>query len=376
MAPLLHDPVKIELVTSLKAFDRCAAEWDGAVCHSPLTSIQSRHFWIRRWLTSIGLGRRMAFQVMRDGKGIVGCAAWVPTVERVGFVTTPVLHLAGQPLFKRSQIILVRRHAQAVSTMLADLRKMRWRWLDPGLLVDEDPLLASLPALSGGVQAYERSNYLLPLIAATGSWDDYFATRSRTIRKQRRRQLALQELTTRIFPHDYASVDELVATVEHVARRSWSFDEGTSVVSTAPHWEFWQGIIRDAAALGILHAACLFQEGRPVAFIFGIRQNGVLHALKTSFDEDSSEFSPGRAALCSLIKTAFEHPEIEIVDLDCIIGRGDYKLDWATEIRTMRQYYAFRRGPLPNLFMHAYQLKKRLASKPHPAPEGFKEAAT
>ncbi|WP_134497826.1 GNAT family N-acetyltransferase [Microvirga pakistanensis] len=376
MKPHLHDPIKVEAVTSLEAFDRCATEWDAAVHQAPFASVQARHFWIRRWLTTIGAGRPIAFQIMRDGAGIVGCAAWTPATQRVGFMSTPVLRLAGQPVFKRSQIVLVRRHAQAVSAMLDDLRRLRWRWFDPGLLTDGDPLLSSLPALAGGVRAHERSSYLLPLVAARGNWDSYFATRSRTIRKQHRRRLASEGLTTRVFPGDLASVDELLAAVEHVGRRSWSFDEGTSVVSTAPHWQFWQGVMRDAAARGILHAACHFQADRPVAFIFGIRQNGILHALKTSFDPDHAKLGPGQAVICSLLQMAMEHPEIETVDLDCIIGRGDYKLDWATEIRTMRQYYAFRCGPLPNLFMHAYQLKKHFAGKAPRLPVDIKEAAT
>ncbi|SCY57109.1 GNAT family N-acetyltransferase [Microvirga guangxiensis] len=376
MTPLFQDQIKVEALTNLEAFDRYATEWDAAVQQASFIGVQMRHFWIRRWLTTIGAGQDIAFQILRDGAGVVGCAAWVPTVQRMGLVSAPVLRLAGQPLFKRSQIVLVRRQAQAVSAMLADLRKMRWRWLDPGLLTDDDPLLSNLPAFSNGIKPCERNSYTLPLISADGNWDAYLSSRSRTIRKQYRRRLSTDGLKIRVFPSDFTSLDELIGVVEQVARRSWSFDEGTSVVSTASHWEFWRGIIQDAVAQNLLHASCLFQGERPTAFIFGIHHNKVLYALKSSFDPELSKIAPGQAVICSLIQTAMENREIETIDLDCIIGRGDYKLDWATETRTMRQYYAFRSGFLPKIFLHAYQIKKHLDSRTRLVSADLTEAAS
>lgn len=370
------DPIKVDHVTTLEAFDACADEWDAAVSRSLSAGVQGRHFWIRRWLTTIGSGQSLAFRVMRDSAGIVGCAAWIPTVQQIGFARVPILRLAGQPMFKRTHVTLVRRHSQAVTAMLQDLRKLRWWWLDPGLLTDEDPLLAAIPQPGSTVRHYERCSYRLPVVSAARRWEDYFAGLPRTIKKQHRRRGASSELTVRTFPSGFASVDSLIAAIEHVARRSWSFDEGTSIISTDPQWQFWQGIIRDAAAQGILHASCLFDVGRPVAFSIGILQNRILYGLKTSFDRTDSKIGPGQAVYLSFIQSGMADPRVETIDLDCIIGRGDYKLDWATDIQTVRQYYAFRCSPVPSLFMHAYRLKKHFASTRHGVLADLEDAAT
>lgn len=371
-----HNPVRVQAITTLAEFDRCSRDWDEVVAQTPGASIHARSFWIRRWLETVGRDREIAFRLMFDDDGPLGCAAWMRETKRLGPFPVPFLRLAGEPMSKRTQVILARRQSEAAAAMMRDLRKLRWLWLDPGRVLDADPFLKACASSSVVAAADERASYILPCIATTMGWDDYLATRTRSFRKQRRRGHLGSQLSAKIYPAEFPCVEDLLAAIDVIARESWAFQEDTSVVSAGDEWSFWQKTIRDAAALNILHAACIFDGDAPVAFIFGILEHRTLYALKTAFVASSAKHGSGRFAFSALVQAAMENPEIDLVDLDFITSHGDYKAGWATRLETVKSYYAFRRGPLPGLIARAYRMKKKhAASPPETVPMGEEATA-
>jgi hypothetical protein len=359
----MSGPITVRSITSLAEFEACAQDWDLAVAQTSYASIHARHFWLKHWLETVGRGRELAFRLMYDNDGILGCAAWV--IERRSFrlFSVPYLSLAGNPMSKRTQVILARRQDEAAAAMLKDLNRLRWWWLDPERIHDNDPLLRSFASSSVVMDVAERVSYTLPRVATTMKWDDYLKERSRKFRKQRKRGHQDQPLSIRNYPQDFASVDHFIAAIAAVADNSWAFREGTSIVSIESEWKFWQGVLREAATQGTLHASCAFNEERPVAFIFGILEHGVLYALKTAFAEAGAQIGAGRFAFSALIQNAMGNPAVDTVDLDFITSHGDYKAGWATQLETVKSYYAFRRGLAPLMLARAYALKKRLGKK-------------
>ncbi|KAB0265170.1 GNAT family N-acetyltransferase [Microvirga brassicacearum] len=374
-APGHDNPITVRAITSRADFDQCAPEWDQVVSQTLSAGVHARHAWIKCWLDTIGRDHDIDFRLLSDAEGPLGCAAWIHDSMRMGAVSVPFLGLAGRPMSKRTQVVLARREAEAASVMLEDLRKLRWLWLDPGRLPDEHPLLAAFAETSVVAKAEERSEFRLPLIAATGGWDEYLATRKKSFRKQRKRGHIGSPLTVRTYPEDFNSVDSLLTAIDFVARRSWAFGEQTSVVSVEDEWSFWQSVIRDADARGLLHASCVFDGENPAAFIFGMLDHGVLYALKTAFVASEANLGPGRLAISSFVQSAMAHQAIDMIDLDCVTSRGDYKLSWATEVQTVRSYYAFRQGFCPGLLKTAYRLKKKLVRRSPATPSPLAEAA-
>ena len=371
-----HNPVRVQAIASLAEFDRCSRDWDEVIEKTPGASIHARSFWIRRWLETVGRGREIAFRLMYDDEGPLGCAAWMRETKRLGPFTVPFLRLAGEPMSKRTQVILARRQAEAAAAMMADLRKLRWLWLDPGRVLDADPFLKACASSSVVSAADERATYILPCIATTMKWEDYLASRTRSFRKQRRRGHLGCQLKARIYPADFSCVEELLAAIDVIARESWAFQEDTSVVSAGDEWKFWQKTIRDAADHDLLHAACIFDGDDPVAFIFGMLEHRTLFALKTAFVASSAKLGSGRFAFSALVQAAMESPDIDLVDLDFITSHGDYKAGWATSLETVKSYYAFRHGLLPGMIAFAYRMKKKhAAAPPEPAPMGEEATA-
>lgn len=363
-----QNPIRVHAITDMTEFDRCSRDWDSVIEQAPTASVHARSFWIRNWLETVGRDREIAFRLMYDDEGPLGCAAWMREAKHLGPFSLPFLRLAGSPMSKRTQVILARRQDEAAAAMLADLHKLRWWWLDPGRVHDGDPLLKAFACSSTVSGANERTSYTLPRIATTTSWHDYLSTRTRKFRKQRRRGHLGSSLSARIFPVDFPSVDSLLDAIDVVARESWAFQEDTSVVSAGDEWNFWQGVIRDAAALERLYAACIFEGDDPVAFIFGMLEHRTLYALKTAFVASSAKLGSGRLAFSALIQSVMENPDIDLVDLDFITSHGDYKAGWATRLETVQSYFAFRRGLLPGFVAQAYRLKKRLAGPPPKTP--------
>ncbi|MBB3021696.1 hypothetical protein FHR70_004801 [Microvirga lupini] len=372
----MSGPITVRSITSLSEFEACAQDWDLAVAQTPYASIHARHFWLKHWLETVGRGRELAFRLMYDNDGVLGCAAWI--VERKSFrlFSIPYLSLAGGPMSKRTQVILSRRQEEAAAAMLKDLSHLKWWWLDPERIHDNDPLLRSFPSSSVVIDAVERVSYMLPRVTTETRWDDYLKARSRKFRKQRKRGHQDQLLSIRNYPQDFVSVDQFIDAIAAIAHSSWAFREGTSIVSTESEWKFWQGVLREAAAQGTLHASCAFNEERPIAFIFGILEHGILYALKTAFAEAGAQVGAGRFAFSALIQSAMSHPGISTVDLDFITSHGDYKAGWATQLETVKSYYAFRQGLGPRMLAQAYAFKKYLSKKPEENLPQLSEATT
>ncbi|MBF9197538.1 GNAT family N-acetyltransferase [Microvirga terrestris] len=372
----MSGPITVRSITSLKEFEACAQDWDSAVAQTPYASIHARHFWLKHWLKTVGQDREMAFRLMYDSDGVLGCAAWIRERRSFQLFSAPYLSLAGNPMSKRTQVILARRQDEAAVAMLKDLNRLRWWWLDPERVHDNDPLLRSIKSSSIVMDAAERVSYTLPRVATTMRWDDYLKERSRKFRKQRKRGHQDQLLSIRNYPQDFASAGDFVAAIAAVAHNSWAFREGTSIISIEPEWKFWQGVLHEAAAQGTLHASCAFDGEMPVAFIFGIIEHGVLYALKTAFAEAGAQAGAGRFAFSAIIQNAMENPAVHTVDLDFITSHGDYKTGWATQLETVRSYYAFRQAVGPRMLARAYEFKKRLDRKPEENMPQLSEATT
>lgn len=196
-----------------------------------------------------------------------------------------------------------------------------------------------------------------------GNWDDYFASRSRNLRKDLgkawRRLEKLGTLTTKLhFEPNDQRLKELMQQGFEVEDRSWKGRSGTSVLKTPDMFDFYcsqAALLRDR---GQLQLSTLELDGQPIAFEYGWRSDATYFSFKVGYDESYERHSPGQLLRMKLLEHFFADDEIGTVDF---FGPLNSALAaWATEAIPIGRIVAGTPTLLGRTCVQAYQLARRL----------------
>ncbi|OAN66069.1 GNAT family N-acetyltransferase [Sphingomonas sp. TDK1] len=166
------------------------------------------------------------------------------------------------------------------------------RALRIGPVYDGDPALDWLKAraLATGWTLLDRfvaDSFMLDIGAAEG-WP-----RGSTLRKNRHLEKHLAAAGTLAWEWGAPDVDALA----DVERRSWIVDrtDGCDAKFTPEgHGAFWEAALHDPVLAGMLSAAVLRIEGRPMAFSFDLVTGARCYAIANSYDPAVAKHSPGK----------------------------------------------------------------------------------
>jgi CelD/BcsL family acetyltransferase involved in cellulose biosynthesis len=189
----------------------------------------------------------------------------------------------------------------------------------------------------------EKSEYqTTSLVDLPTSWDDYLATKSRSLRNQFRRQLrhAFDEQGAEYIRHRPAPQREgdgdprwdLYAMCEEVAAKSWQSNVTSG--NTLTH-ERVRGFYRDshavAARLGMVDMNVMLVDGRPAAFLYSYHCDGRVFTLRMGYDPSFGEHGFGSALTLSTIRDG--------------IARGDRTIDFGQGEREHKRRLRTRTEP-------------------------------
>lgn len=181
---------------------------------------------------------------------------------------------------------------------------------------------------SAGIEGRKELWRQTGMIDMDGTWDDYFASRSRSCRRKvRLMQRKLAERGTvefiRYRPQGTANGDDdprwdLYEMCEQIAERSW---QGSSTTGTTITHASIRDFLRDmhvrACHAGAADLCLLLVDGRPVAFWYGYHYQGYVCGLRMGFDPEFADQGVGNVMICAVIKDSFE--------------RGDRTIDFGSD---------------------------------------------
>lgn len=184
-------------------------------------------------------------------------------------------------------------------------------------------------------------NVYVPL---EGTWDAYYATRSRSLKKANNlcanRIRKTGDVQVKWFEpgsDDAPSLDRFVDEVIGISARSWKTRTANSLDNPGPQ-AFIRRLSRLASASGWLSIWVLTLDGRPLAMEYQLAAGGNVHALRSDFDAGSDDISPGS--------------HLSRVLLEQLFGRGlrryymgpgnnPYKLRWTEQSEPVGTLVAF-----------------------------------
>ncbi len=287
-------------------------------------SVFSSHAWVGTWGGEFAPDATARVFVAFDAGTPVALAPLFQPHEGAVELAVNFLSLRGELLLGNADTLPFVGHV--LGALRADGREVVLRSVPSDSRTRSEVLACAKDA---GYLTDETESRTSPYLEITGSWEDYLATRTtKRVARWRKRIRKIENIEGMSVCRTDAStdIDALVDAFIDVEARSWKERHGTSIRGRGLE-TFYHELCRVLAGERWFHPIWLERDGRMFAFVLGVVYRGALYALKTSFDESYSEFSPGTPLFHYLVTDAFE---MGCRKVDFLGEPSRWKSEWAT----------------------------------------------
>lgn len=235
--------------------------------------------------------------------------------------------------------------------------------------------LAETPEVAGaarralveaGYGLVERDRVDSPRLALPGSFDELLAAASRNLRSQfGRRRRALHRLgpwrLRTSAPHD---LERDLAAFLRLESAGWKGRDGTAIATDPRLQRRYRDFAGRASAAGWLRLRLLETDDRLLAADLSATFAGTTSLLKTTYDEELAELSPGLVLRGEALRAAIEEGSTVY---DFLGGPDAYKLRWGATVRPRATVDAYR-GPWRPALVYFRTVRPRLKAVRHSLP--------
>ena len=308
-----------------------AAEWEALADRAGATPF-ARAGWVAVWAAAFAPRRLEILAARRDGRlaGLLAVARGRGGTRSAANAHTPHFEiLAEDPVVAR----------MLVDELYAERpRSVALAYLDPSA--------AGWTAALAGARAarYRTATRVVlrsPYVTVAGEHEAYLRSRRRgflaDLRRRRRRLAECGAVTFEACeggPLSGPLLDELLV----LEAAGWKAARGTAIAGRASTRRFYTAVTAWAAARGTLRLLVLRLDGRPLAALLGVQEDGVHYLLKGGFDPQYARYSPGQLVLAEAIERGFADG-LRRIELGG--GADPYKLQWADAVRELVGVTAF-----------------------------------
>jgi CelD/BcsL family acetyltransferase involved in cellulose biosynthesis len=358
------DPLATELVQSASELRALAPAWDELWRRSGSTRPTSCAAHIGLWHQAFASTRPLVAVLVRDQGQLV---AALPLVAGRRFGLS-AWFLPGNAWSPAGELLLDPQvdALRACAAIVAGAARLGRALLAADGVCPHQPAWRHLQAAleRGGMPVAVRPWFDVPTVELRTSWQDYFAGRSRNLRRQARAaaRRADQSAPTRLERYDELvpeQVEPVLRSCFEVEATGWKGRRQSAVLCVAGAWEFYAAQARQLARAGQLSIAILRHGRWPVAFEYGWRAAGAYSVLKVGYHEAFGEFSPGQLLRYWLLSELFAEGQLGEVDFLGPICPATAR--WATGSYPVERQLAALGSALSRAAVRGYQALASLA---------------
>ena len=380
--PLPHAPVTTRWVRDRAGFEALQADWNRLCATMPQATVFQRHEWFSAAWQWQRHSHALAIVVIESAGVPIGIAPLASTRVSGGrcLPAVRVMEFVQVPDTQRCDLLAAPPDLPVVATALAAALRSApadWDELRLGLLAADSPTATALTSAlaAAGLRPACQATGPNPLIDLRGTWQDYYAGRSRRLKKGNNlianhlQKAGAVELQHCAGVMDTAQADRLLDTLTAVSAKSWKQRTGNTLDQAGPQ-AFFAALTRAAAAQGWLSVWLLRLNEQVIATEYHLRFGGRLHALRSDFDPAYEALSPGTYLNWKVLEASFACGQTQY-----FFGPGDnpYKRRWAQDglsLSTLRAWSPSGRGRLRHLWHQRLRpwAKRLLRRIPEPTP--------
>lgn len=191
-----------------------------------------------------------------------------------------------------------------------------------------------LAARRRGITVTQHDQGRNPGISLEDTWSDYYARRSRRLKKGNNlianklkkggHEFHLEHFSGDALK-DNAALSQLIDEIVSISANSWKRSTGRSLDRPGPN-AFIRRLSELAAQRGWLSVWRLEIDGKALAMEYQLSYDGHIHALRSDFDDSAGDLSPGTYLNWKMLEQLFDG-----LHTHYLMGPGEnaYKLRWA-----------------------------------------------
>jgi hypothetical protein len=181
-------------------------------------------------------------------------------------------------------------------------------------------------------------------IDISGSFDNYWKTRSKNLRKNITRYF--NRLSKENIPFDfkaYSNKQEITKALHRYGElesNGWKGSEGTAIHSTNIQGQFYAEVLTQFALNQQAEITELYFNDQLVASRMIIHNDQMLIILKTTFDESYSSYAPGRLLLYLVIEREFKFKRTKFIEF--YTNANEDQIAWSTGQRQIEHITIYK----------------------------------
>jgi len=326
--------LKLREIDCVEQVRAVAPAWDRLWQRSEVSLPTARAELVAQWIEHFAPRARLRVLVVEQGEDLVAALA---LAGRQTYRMLPVGDLTWNYWSPNGELLIdPEADAQSVLDLLAGgLERAPWPLLWFDLVPFETPRWESLVGglAARGLAADVHPRYRIGQVEIHGSFDDYFAGRSKALRQSVRKRLRRLERDGPVELKVYSEltpeeIEPRLRQAFEIENRGWKKAAGGSVLGTPGIFEFYRRQARQLAEWGHLRLAILEHSAKPIAFEFGWAAKGVYYSFKVGYDPAYRQYGPGHLLRMRLIAALHETPGHALVDFQGPLN--DALSSWST----------------------------------------------
>lgn len=344
----MESPITIRHLTTFEEFESLRDDWSKLLAMRKTSSAFLTWEWLTAWWKVNNAGRELWLLTAWSGKDLVGIAPLMLSNEKKHRLRFRLLQSIGALNTDESDFLVRDDDPAIIHSLLDFILQNRHRW--DALMLHEfrvgQPSTRTIQEVLTQSRLrirYKPSpHYHIPLAS---SWDEYFKSLSKNMRKNLERRLRrMKENHTLEIEHHRGSQirREHFETIFEINRNGAFPEKYESESERAFHRE----LLHRMASQGWMEILFLKLDQEPVAFEYGFNVDGRFEDWRTGYNKDFRKQGIGKILLYFLLK---EFSEKGYQDFDFLRGDYDHKHDWHPSKRDFAGIIAVNPLHLPGI---------------------------
>ena len=344
-SPTGFEAVPLDIETrrgGVGVIDALAPDWRRLCEAGPYDQPFYRPEWIRAYVAAFAPRAEVVVITLRDAGRLVAVLPLIREVSAIGGLPARKLRSAGNTHTCRFDLVHDVRQTESIVPRLwaALLGERGWDALE----LNDVPAGSALGSLiahaaAAGYCTRVAPGLTPPYLDLRGGIEGVLECLDAKFRANLRRRMRKLESRGRVDTVRSDAAGDRLETFYMLERAGWKGAEGSAIACDSATRTFYCDIAEGGERAGTLALYALECGGRPVAMYFGVERGRRYYLLKTTYDENLRDCSPGQLLTHEVLRDLVARGCIE---LDLLGGMMEWKADWKPEVRALENLYVFR----------------------------------
>jgi CelD/BcsL family acetyltransferase involved in cellulose biosynthesis len=205
-----------------------------------------------------------------------------------------------------------------------------------------------------------RNSHCMRSVNLIGNFQSYLSEKKKKIQHEleRKKRKLERDHKVNLYQINFSEqLQDFINIINQVDPDTWKFREGSAIISSSEEQFFYQELFKKYALSQQARMYVLSADDIPISYLFGIISSNVFFALKTSYRENYSAYTPGTILFCKVIEQLFlSDPDIKRIEL--LGSDARWKEELANDTQWYCEYSIHKVGIVTSIYAIIYNYLK------------------